>query len=174
MTDRKWIVWVSRPTFDEEIARLQPHCEVRAEPTETKFATADVAGKLTECDAAIVGGNVRIGANEIAHANRLRIVANLAAGYDNLDLDALTTAGVAATNAGGVLSESVADYVWGLLLGAARRPATPGIHFHARLPRATSVRLRVSVDALCRSMAASVRQCAMIGRASCRGKTCKT
>lgn len=121
MTPRKWIVWVSRPTFDDEIARLQPRFEVRAEPAETKFSAAEVAAKLADCDAAIVGGNVRIGANELARASHLRIVANLAAGFDNLDLGALTAAGVAATNAGGVLSESVADYVWGLLLGAARR-----------------------------------------------------
>lgn len=121
MTAGKPIAWVSRPTFDSEIARLQPRFEVRAEAKDLKFTAAEAAGKLSDCDAAIVGGNVRVGANEIARASRLRIVANLAAGYDNLDLDALTAAGIVATNAGGVLSESVADYVWGLLLGAARR-----------------------------------------------------
>lgn len=115
------VVWVSRPTFDDEIAHLRPRFEVRTEPQDLKFTPADVAARLADCAAAIVGGNLRIGAQEIAHAKHLRIVANLAAGYDNLDLPALTTAGIAATNAGGVLSETVADYVWALLLGAARR-----------------------------------------------------
>lgn len=121
MTNHQRIAWVSRPTFDEEIARLRAQFAVRAEPEETGFTAAEVAAKLAGCDAAIVGGNVRVGASEIAQARRLRIVANLAAGYDNLDLDALTAAGIAATNVGGVLSETVADYVWGMLLAAARR-----------------------------------------------------
>ena len=42
-------------------------------------------------------------------------------GYDNLDLAALTAAGIAASNTADVLNESVADYAWALLLGAARR-----------------------------------------------------
>ncbi len=52
---------------------------------------------------------------------RLRIVANLSVGYDNLDLTALTMAGIAASNTADVLNESVADYTWALMLGAARR-----------------------------------------------------
>lgn len=121
MTESLPVVWVSRPTFDDEIARLRPQFEVRAEPADVKFAPAELAAKLADCDGAIVGGNLRIGAQEIARAKRLRIVANLAAGFDNLDLPTLTAAGIAATNVGGVLSETVADYVWALLLGAARR-----------------------------------------------------
>jgi gluconate 2-dehydrogenase len=56
----------------------------------------------------------------VANARRLRIVANLAVGYDNLDVPALTAAGIAASNTPDVLSESVADFTWALLLGSAR------------------------------------------------------
>src|SRR5690242_12750472 len=113
-------VWISRPTFPDIIARLEPHFEVAAEAAETVFAPAELAGRLASSDAAIVGLDVRVGAAEVASAPRLRIVANLAVGYDNLDVPALTAAGVAAANTPGVLSESVADYTWALLLGAAR------------------------------------------------------
>jgi Lactate dehydrogenase and related dehydrogenases len=114
-------VWVSRPTFDDVIARLEPHFEVTAEPKEAKFGPAELAAKLAGCDAAIVGLKERIGAVELAGAKRLRIVANLGVGYDNLDLAALDAAGIAASNTADVLNESVADYAWALLLGAARR-----------------------------------------------------
>lgn len=114
-------VWVSRPTFDDVIARLQPHFEVRAESVETKFGPAELAAKLADCDAAIVGLKERVGAAELAGAKRLRIVANLAVGYDNLDLAALGAAGIAVSNTADVLNESVADYAWALLLGASRR-----------------------------------------------------
>ena len=114
-------VWVSRPTFPGIIARLEPHFEVSAEPEERKFAAHELAAKLAGQDAAIVGLKDRIGAAEIAGAHRLRIVANLGVGYDNLDLDALSGAGIAVSNTADVLNESVADYTWALLLGAARR-----------------------------------------------------
>ncbi|MBD8900271.1 D-glycerate dehydrogenase [Rhodanobacter sp. DHG33] len=121
MAGNKPVVWVSRPTFDSEIARLLPHFEVREEAAEVKFASADLAAKLAGCDAAIVGLKDRVGAAEIAGAQRLRIVANLGVGYDNLDVTALTAAGIAASNTADVLNESVADFAWALLLGAARR-----------------------------------------------------
>lgn len=114
-------VWVSRPTFPGIIARLEPHFEVSAESEERKFAAHELAAKLAGQDAAIVGLKDRIGAAEIAGAHRLRIVANLGVGYDNLDLDALSAAGIAVSNTADVLNESVADYTWALLLGAARR-----------------------------------------------------
>jgi gluconate 2-dehydrogenase len=114
-------VWISRPTFPDIIARLEPHFEVVAEPAEAVFSATELAGKLARCEAAIVGLKERIGAPEVAAAPRLRVVANLAVGYDNLDLAALTAAGVLASNTADVLNESVADYTWALLLGAARR-----------------------------------------------------
>jgi glyoxylate reductase len=53
----------------------------------------------------------------------LRVVANFAVGYDNLDLDACTARGVLATNTPDVVTEATADLTWALLLAAARRVA---------------------------------------------------
>lgn len=113
-------VWVSRPTFDDVTARLRPHFDVLAEPEERKFSPAELAAKLAACDAAIVGMKEHVDAAAVANAKRLRIVANLSVGYDNLDVDALGAAGIAASNTAGVLDESVADYAWALMLAAAR------------------------------------------------------
>jgi gluconate 2-dehydrogenase len=120
MTDKPR-VWVSRPTFPDIVARLDEHFEVTCEPEEITFSPAELAAKLADQDAAIVGLKEHIGATEVAGAKRLRLVANLSVGYDNLDLAALTAAGIAASNTADVLNESVADYTWALLLGAARR-----------------------------------------------------
>ncbi|HEY0198627.1 MAG TPA: D-glycerate dehydrogenase [Rhodanobacter sp.] len=114
-------VWISRPTFPDIVARLDEHFEVIGEPLEATFQSAELTAKLAGCDAAIVGLKERIGVAEIAGAKNLRIVANLGVGYDNLDLDALTAAGIAASNTADVLNESVADYAWAIMLGAARR-----------------------------------------------------
>ncbi len=114
-------VWISRPTFPDLVARLEAHFEVSAEAQEKKFDPAELAGRLADQDAAIVGLKDRIGAVEIAGARRLRIVANLGVGYDNIHLPALTAAGIAASNTADVLNERVADYAWAMMLGVARR-----------------------------------------------------
>ncbi|HWU77927.1 MAG TPA: D-glycerate dehydrogenase [Rhodanobacter sp.] len=114
-------VWISRPTFPGIVARLEPYFEVSEEAGERAFSRTELAAKLAGQDAVIVGLKDRIGAAEIARAERLRIVANLAVGYDNLDLDALSAAGIVASNTADVLNESVADFAWAMMLGAARR-----------------------------------------------------
>jgi len=114
-------VWISRPTFPDIVARLEPHFEITEECEEQVFNGGELAARLAGQDAVIVGLKDRVGAAEVAAAERLRIAANFGVGYDNLDLDALSAAGIAVSNTPDVLNESVADYAWALLLGAARR-----------------------------------------------------
>lgn len=114
-------VWISRPTYEDLIEPLYAHFAVEAESDEVAFSSAQLAAKLAPVDAAIIGMKEHVGAAEIAHAPRLRMLANLSVGYDNLDLEALTAAHIAASNTAGALDDSVADYTWALLLGAARR-----------------------------------------------------
>jgi glyoxylate reductase len=64
----------------------------------------------------------------------LRVVANFAVGYDNLDLDACTARGVLATNTPDVVTEATADLTWALLLAAARRVAEGDRFLRARRP----------------------------------------
>ena len=58
-----------------------------------------------------------------AAGSDLRIVANYAVGFDNLDVDACTRRGVMATNTPEVLTETTADTAWALMMAAARRVA---------------------------------------------------
>jgi glyoxylate reductase len=51
----------------------------------------------------------------------LRIVANVAVGYDNIDVPSCTKRNVAVTNTPGVLDETTADFTWTLLMAVARR-----------------------------------------------------
>ncbi len=145
MTDKPR-VWVSRPTFPGIIARLEPHFHVTVEEDERKFNPAELAARLADQDAAIVGLKERIGAAEIAGATRLRIVANLGVGYDNLDLDALSAAGIAASNTADVLNESVADYAWALMLGAARRMGAAERWLRAGYWRSTEFKAWLGLD----------------------------
>jgi glyoxylate/hydroxypyruvate/2-ketogluconate reductase len=114
-------VWISRPFFPDIVDRLRPHFDVRQEAEDRPIPADELARQLADCDAAIVGLADRIGPEVIGAARRLRFVANLGVGYNNLDLDALTHARIGASNTPDVLNETVADYAWALMLAAARR-----------------------------------------------------
>lgn len=114
-------VWVSRPLFPEVLASLAQYVDVRLETKESRRTPEQLQARLAEVDGAIVGLSDRIDASIIAGNHRLRAIANLGVGYNNLDLPALTKAGIIATNTPDVLTQTTADYAWALMLAAARR-----------------------------------------------------
>lgn len=69
----------------------------------------------------IIGLDLQVNAELIKHAPRLKIVSNVSVGYNNLDLSALRANGIMATNTPGVLTDTVADNIFGLLVATARR-----------------------------------------------------
>jgi len=81
----------------------------------------EVLHRVKDIDALICLLTEKINEELLSAAPDLRIVANVAVGYDNLDVDACTRHGVAATNTPGVLDETTADFAWTLLMAVARR-----------------------------------------------------
>jgi glyoxylate reductase len=63
----------------------------------------------------------RMGEEELAGFPNLRVLAQCAVGYDNIDLEAAARRGIPVTNTPGVLTESTADLAWALILAVARR-----------------------------------------------------
>ena len=62
-----------------------------------------------------------VGGTELKNLPKLRIVANVAVGYNNVDIVAAEMRGVLVTNTPGVLTDATADLTWALILAAARR-----------------------------------------------------
>jgi glyoxylate/hydroxypyruvate/2-ketogluconate reductase len=121
MTESRPKVWVSQPLFDDVVEQLGRYFELTTTPQVTAYSSAQMAERLADLDGAVVTLNERVGAAEIAQAPRLRVIANVGVGYNNLDLDALSQAGVVATNTPDVLTETTADLGFSLLMAAARR-----------------------------------------------------
>ena len=67
------------------------------------------------------GHGVKVDSALLAHAPRLRVIAQAAAGYENADLAACSKRGIPFSNTPGVLAEATADLTFGILLSAARR-----------------------------------------------------
>ncbi len=114
-------VWVSRPLFDDILARLREHFDVEVESSDCDWTPQQMAEKLRDKTGAILGVADPVDASVIAQTPLLRAVANRGVGYNNLDIAALKSAGIVATNTPGVLDETTADFAWALMLATARR-----------------------------------------------------
>ena len=126
MTQAK--VLVARSIFPETIARLQAHFDVEANQADDHWGPAQLIEKLQGKQGVFTTGSERIDAALLAACPELKICANMAVGYNNFDLDAMTARGVLATNAPDVLTETTADFGFALLMATARR-ITESEHF---------------------------------------------
>lgn len=76
---------------------------------------------LKEAEGLVVTSNIRVDDELLQHAPKVRVIAQAAVGYDNIDIDACTRHGVPFGNTPGVLVETTADLAFSLLLCATRR-----------------------------------------------------
>ena len=114
-------ILVARAVFPEVIARLQQHFDVEPNQGDESWSKAGLMARIKDKDGVFTTGTDRIDAELLAAAPRLKICANMAVGYNNFDLDAMTAAGVLGTNAPDVLTETTADFGFALLMATARR-----------------------------------------------------
>jgi len=114
-------VFVTRQTPGRavEMLRAAGH-EVDAWPEATPPPPEALAAKLAASEAALTMVVDHLSAEMFAGAPNLRIVANMAVGYDNLNPAEAAKHGVAVTNTPGVLAETTADMAWALLMAGAR------------------------------------------------------
>lgn len=116
-------ILVARAVFPEVIARLEQHFVVESNQLDDNWTKAQFIQKLQGKQGAFTTGGDRIDAEVLAACPDLKICANMAVGYNNFDVDAMTQAGVIATNAPDVLTETTADFGFALLMATARRMA---------------------------------------------------
>ena len=121
-------ILVARAIFPETLARLAQQFEVEANPDDAIWSKAQLIERLQGKVGAFTTGSERVDAEVLAACPQLRIVANMAVGYNNFDVDAMTAAGVLGTNAPDVLTETTADFGFALLMATARR-VTESEHF---------------------------------------------
>src|SRR3954468_15852191 len=121
---RRLVVGEERPPTREEILR------------DVAGAVAVVCTLTDRIDAAVLD----------AAGSQLRIVANVAVGYDNLDVPAARERGVAVTNTPGVLDDATADLAMGLILAAARRIAEGDRFLRTGIPWIWGPRMLTGLD----------------------------
>ncbi len=114
-------ILVARSVFPEVIEKLQQFFDVEHNQADEQWTKLQLGEKLRDKVGAFTTGGERIDAETLAAAPALRICANMAVGYNNFDVPAMTQRGVLATNTPDVLTETTADFGFALLMATARR-----------------------------------------------------
>jgi gluconate 2-dehydrogenase len=114
-------ILVSRAIFPDQLAELEKSFEVRSNQADQVFTPAELQKELSNVVGALVTGSERIDASALQNAKVLKIAANIAVGYNNFDVPAMSAAGVMATNTPDVLTDTTADFGFALLMSTARR-----------------------------------------------------
>jgi glyoxylate/hydroxypyruvate/2-ketogluconate reductase len=114
-------ILVARAVFPETIARLAQHFEVESNQSDAAWSKQDLVARLQGKVGAFTTGTERIDAELLAACPDLKICANMAVGFNNFDIPAMTARKVLATNTPDVLTETTADFGFALLMATARR-----------------------------------------------------
>jgi len=100
---------------------LQDNCDVEYWEKPERPPREEVLRRVNDKEALICLLTEKVNEELLQAAPKLRIAANVAVGFDNIDVPACTKRGVVATNTPGVLDETTADFAWTLLMAVARR-----------------------------------------------------
>ena len=114
-------VLVARAVFPEVIAKLESHFTVDHNQADEAWSREQLLARLQGKAGAFTTGAERIDAELLKACPGLRIVANMAVGYNNFDLKAMTAAKVLGTNTPDVLTDTTADFGFALVMATARR-----------------------------------------------------
>ena len=121
MTARPRIV-VTRRLPEPALALLRAQTDLWVSPYDRPLSTDELQDVAADCDAIVTLLHDRVDASLLDAAGpRLRCVANVAVGYDNIDVPAATARGVVVTNTPGVLTDATADLSLALILALTRR-----------------------------------------------------
>jgi glyoxylate/hydroxypyruvate/2-ketogluconate reductase len=114
-------VFVTRMIFPEVIEKLSAHFDVETNQSDDVLSTEQLLAALKGKQGLFSTPTERLSAEVIAANPQLKAICNMAVGYNNIDVDAATRAGIMVTNTPDVLNETTADFAWALLLATARR-----------------------------------------------------
>jgi glyoxylate reductase len=114
-------VFATHGLFDVARQILQKSCDVQYWTKPGRPPREEVLQQVKEKEGLICLLTEKVDEDLLREAPNLRIAANVAVGFDNIDVAACSKRGVAATNTPGVLDETTADFAWTLLMAVARR-----------------------------------------------------
>jgi len=114
-------LFITRELFPDIVEELERYYDVEVWDKYQPPPYSVLLEKVRGVDALVSLLSDRIDCNLLQEAKRLRIIAQYAVGYDNINVECATRLGIYVTNTPGVLTESTAELTWALILAVARR-----------------------------------------------------
>ena len=114
-------VFVTRRLPQKGLLRITEKYDADVWPLQEPPTRDQIMDRGRDCEGLVTLLSDPIDAEVIAALPKLRVIAQYAVGYDNIDVSAATAAGIIVTNTPGVLTETTADLTWALILAASRR-----------------------------------------------------
>lgn len=106
---------------DNLISKLSEHCEIEANLEDKPMEMDAILSSISDKEGLLSMITDRVDGELMDRAPRLRIISQMAVGFNNIDVNAATRRGIAVTNTPGVLTDATAELAFALLLAAARR-----------------------------------------------------
>jgi lactate dehydrogenase-like 2-hydroxyacid dehydrogenase len=116
-------VLITRSILPEVVESLSQRFEVDHNADDRPWAREELVRRLRGASGAMATVMDRFDDAVLAQCPELKVISNIAVGYNNIDVPAATKRGIRVTNTPGVLDDTTADLTWALLMAAARRIA---------------------------------------------------
>jgi glyoxylate reductase len=114
-------IYVTRQIFDEAVDRLREATDMKYWDSEMPPSRDELLREVQDIDGLFCLLTEKIDAELFDAAPNLRVVSNMAVGFDNIDVAEATKRGIPVGNTPGVLTETTADFAFALLMAAGRR-----------------------------------------------------
>ncbi|MGZ5660336.1 MAG: D-glycerate dehydrogenase, partial [Usitatibacter sp.] len=116
-------ILITRGVFLEVVEALAKRFDVEHNAEDRPWGPEELARRLQGKSGAMATVMDRFDEALLAQCPDLKVISNIAVGYNNVDVPACTRRGIRVTNTPGVLNDTTADLTWALLMAAARRIA---------------------------------------------------
>ncbi len=139
-------VWLTRSIYEPAVKKLSAVAEVEIWPAENPPPPEVIVKKVEGIEGLLTMLTDPITASVINHASHLKVISQMAVGFDNIDIEAATRQGIPVGHTPGVLTETTADFAWALLMAAARRVVEADREVHQGIWRAWGPDVLTGVD----------------------------
>lgn len=116
-------ILITRGIFPEVVEALSKRFDVEHNAEDRPWPPEELARRLAGVSGAMATVMDKFDDALLAQCPELKVISNIAVGYNNVDVAACTKRGIRVTNTPGVLDDTTADLTWSLLMAAARRIA---------------------------------------------------
>lgn len=115
-------VYITRRVPDEIVTKIEDYCQVRMwDQADIPVPRAVLEGEIKNVEGLFCLLTETIDRELLGKAEQLKVISNMAVGYNNIDIEAAKEKGITVTNTPGVLTETTADLTFALLMAASRR-----------------------------------------------------